>query len=263
MALPAGISTATVTVGVPVTFSGLPVRTNVTITPSAFLVHTATGHPLVNMIETATASDGVAVQFTLPHTDQAGFQDEAGNAYQNWYYTATIQYQTDKATKAPFTKVFQLATGQTTVDLDLLPGGNPAMPYSAPIAGVTSVNGQTGSVTTPTTTDADVAGFVQGAGPTATALSATYASYVSLAKNPDTLIAGAVTLDGSDRVTSAVVQWPDGTPGTLTITERHATGAVNAYSITYGSPVTKTFTQPTITRNSNGAATNVPQIVVS
>jgi len=95
------------------------------------------------------------------------------------------------------------------------------------------------------------------------ALAATFASYVNLAKNPDSLIAGAVTLDGSDQVTSAVVAWPDGTPGTLTITARHSTGAVTAYNITYGSPVTKTFTQPAITRNANGAATNVPQIVVS
>ena len=34
-------------------------------------------------------------------------------------------------------------------------------------------------------------------------------------------------------------------------------------TFTYGSPVTKTYTQPTITRNAAGAATNVPQIVVS
>jgi hypothetical protein len=94
-------------------------------------------------------------------------------------------------------------------------------------------------------------------------LNATYVGLIQAAKNPDLLIAGAVTLNGSDEVTSAAVLWPDGTPGTLTITARHATGAVNAYNITYGSPVTKTFTQPTITRNANGAATNVPQIVVS
>ena len=95
------------------------------------------------------------------------------------------------------------------------------------------------------------------------ALNATFASYVNLAKNPDTLIAGAVTVDGTDQVTSAAVVWPNGTPGTLTITARHSTGAVTNYNITYGSPVTKTFTQPTITRNANGAATNVPQIAVS
>lgn len=99
------------------------------------------------------------------------------------------------------------------------------------------------------------------------ALSATYAGkanvYAALAKNPDNLVNGAVTVDSNNLVTSAAVVWPDGTPGTLTITSRDANNAVLAYNITYGSPVTKTYTQPTITRNTAGAATNVPQIVVS
>lgn len=80
------------------------------------------------------------------------------------------------------------------------------------------------------------------------------------AKNPDLLVVGAVT---GDPLTSAQVVWPDDTPGVLTITARHATGAVTAYNITYGSPVTKTFTQPAITRATSGAPTNVPQIVVT
>ena len=184
MALPAGVSTATVTVGVPVTFSGGAVRSTITITPSAFLVHTASGHPLVNMMEETSTTDGVAAQFTLPHTDQAGFQDENGNAYQNWYYTATIQYQMGKVTKPAFTKVFQLAVGQTTVDLDLLPSGAPAMPYTAPLATVSSVNGEVGAVTVVESTDAGVAAFVQGSGPTATALNATFVRFVDLAGNP-------------------------------------------------------------------------------
>ena len=95
------------------------------------------------------------------------------------------------------------------------------------------------------------------------ALSAAYVGLIQAAKNPDLLVTGAVTLDGSDQITSAAVKWPDGSPGTLTITSRDANGAVLAYKITYGSPVTKTFTQPAITRNANGAATNVPAIVVS
>jgi len=98
---------------------------------------------------------------------------------------------------------------------------------------------------------------------TVAAGNATYASYVNLAKNPDSITTGAVTVDSNNLVTSAAVVWPNGQPGTLTITSRDATGAVLAYNITYGSPVTKTFTQPAITRNAAGAATNVPQIVVS
>lgn len=86
---------------------------------------------------------------------------------------------------------------------------------------------------------------------------------VQAAKNPDLLVTGAITLDGSNLITSAAVVWPDGSPGVLTITSRDANGAVLSYNITYGSPVSKTFSQPAITRNSAGAATNVPAIVVS
>jgi hypothetical protein len=87
--------------------------------------------------------------------------------------------------------------------------------------------------------------------------------FIQAAKNPESLVTGAITVDGNDLLTSAVVSWPDGSPGTLTITSRDANSAVLAYNITYGSPVTKTYTQPTITRNANGAATNVPAIVVT
>ena len=83
---------------------------------------------------------------------------------------------------------------------------------------------------------------------------------LQIAKNPDSIVVGTVT---GDPLVTATVIWPGNVPGLLTITERHATGAVNAYNITYGSPVTKTFTQPAITRATSGAATNVPQIVVT
>ena len=86
---------------------------------------------------------------------------------------------------------------------------------------------------------------------------------IQAAKNPDLLVTGAITLDGNDLVTSAAVKWPDGSPGTFTITSRDSTGAILAYNITYGAPVTKTYTQPAIVRNSRGAATNIPEIVVS
>lgn len=84
-----------------------------------------------------------------------------------------------------------------------------------------------------------------------------------LARTPDALIAGAVARNSDGVVTSAPVIWPDGTSGVYTTTAIDLTGAVNGYTITYGSPVTKTFTQPTITRDSSGAVTNVPAVVGS
>lgn len=98
------------------------------------------------------------------------------------------------------------------------------------------------------------------------ALSATFVPFKSLARNPDLLIKGAVTRDANGAATSAPVEWPDGTSGTYTATTVSTAfpGAVDAYTITYGSPVTKTYTQPAITRDaSTGAATNVPAITVA
>ena len=93
----------------------------------------------------------------------------------------------------------------------------------------------------------------------------TYAEYIALAGRPDLLIAGAITRDANDAATSAPVVWPNGQPGTYTATAVSAAfpGAVDAYTITYGLPVARTYTQPAVTRNANGAVTNRPAIVVS
>jgi hypothetical protein len=79
-------------------------------------------------------------------------------------------------------------------------------------------------------------------------------------KNPDLLIVGSITRNSNDVVTSAAVVWPDGTTGTFTTDTINSTfQAIDAYHITYGAT---TYYQDTITRNANGAATNVPAIRV-
>jgi hypothetical protein len=80
-------------------------------------------------------------------------------------------------------------------------------------------------------------------------------------KNPDLLIVGNITRNAAGVVMSADVVFPDGTPGIYTTLAIDTSGAVNSYQITYGTSVT--YTQPTITRDLNGAAIYVPQIVVS
>jgi len=92
------------------------------------------------------------------------------------------------------------------------------------------------------------------------------AIFPMLARNPMLLIAGNITRDANGAATSAPVVWPDGTPGVYTALALSSTfpGGVDSYKITYGtSPVLRTYTQPTITFNANGNATQVPAIVVS
>lgn len=89
--------------------------------------------------------------------------------------------------------------------------------------------------------------------------------YKLLAAEPDLLIAGVIVRDANGAATSAPVVWPDGTVGTYTATTVSVAfpGAVDAYTITYGSPLIRTYTQPAVTRDGNGAVTVRPAITVT
>lgn len=238
MALPPGVTTATLTFGAGITFSGMNLSINATFAASARLVHQASGVPLENFIESVSAIEGAQGSTVLPHTDQAGFVDEAMNAYKNWYYTATLTPVFGTQTLPARRKVFQLLSGQTLVDLDLIPEGIAATPYVAPVATVDSFNGLTGAV--------------KGA------------DYKALARDPDLLWVGAITRDADGAPTSADAVWPDGTAGLYTGTPSTAfPGLIDSYTITYGSPALITYTQPAVTRNAAGDLTNRPAITAA
>lgn len=81
------------------------------------------------------------------------------------------------------------------------------------------------------------------------------------AKDPDTLIVGALTYDVDGLLTTAAVEWPNGTPGTLTIVSRDPVSQrAKSWTITRG-PLT--YTQPTITFNGSGDPTVIPAITVA
>lgn len=87
----------------------------------------------------------------------------------------------------------------------------------------------------------------------------------ALARDPESLFAGAITRDANGAPTSAVIEWPDGVTGNYAGTASTTfPGSVSAYTVTrVGSP-TVTFTQPAVTRDaSTGNVTNRPPIVVS
>jgi hypothetical protein len=96
----------------------------------------------------------------------------------------------------------------------------------------------------------------------ATATAGAARERLALAAVPDALIFDAtITRDSNGAVTSADVLWPDGTAGTFTGTPSSAfPGALDGYAITYGA---LTYTQPTMTRDSNGAVIARPAITVS
>jgi hypothetical protein len=231
MVLPAGVTTCLVFKKAPVSFGGGSGKVYLEVTPSVRLVHTATGTPLADFIESVSPAEGGVAQILLPH-DQPGFQDEAGNAFRGWHYTARIRFEKGSDKKHLQLTTFQILEGQTEVDLSLIPSGPAALPTSAPIAAVTSINGQTGAVDT----------------------------YAQLARDPSQLFVGAVTLtDGAP--TSAAIVWPDGVIGAYTGTPSATfPGSIDAYTLTHGAT---TYTQPAVTRDASGNITNQPAIVLS
>lgn len=146
MALPPGISTGTVTFGQAVSLIGGGDTTmTIEFKPTHNVVHAATGIQLLDFAETMTLAEGVPGSITLPHTDQTGFIDSSGNAFQGWAYVATGNWRRGSETRA-FTKRFQILLGQNTIDLDLLPNGQITVPVTAPVMPVTSFLGLTGPI---------------------------------------------------------------------------------------------------------------------
>lgn len=82
---------------------------------------------------------------------------------------------------------------------------------------------------------------------------------------PDLIIVGVITRDANEAALSAGVVWPDGTIGTYTATMVSVAfpGAVDAYTITYGSPTVRTYTQPLVTRDPAGAVVIRPAVTVT
>jgi hypothetical protein len=150
VALPAGVTTATVTVGGAVSLiDGDPQSLAVTARPvlggtATHIVHAATGTVLVPLVETYTP--GATVSLTLPHVDQDGFVDGAGNEAKYWHYLLQVA-ASEGATTTQWTKLVQPLVGQASIDLDLVTDGSVTAWTSTATAGVTSVNGQTGAVT--------------------------------------------------------------------------------------------------------------------
>jgi hypothetical protein len=77
----------------------------------------------------------------------------------------------------------------------------------------------------------------------------------------------SITRDGNDAISSATVQWPDGSTGTFNTDIKNSSfpGAIDAFRVTYVPAIgaTRTITQSAVTRNANGAVIARPALVIT
>lgn len=143
--LPSDVIKTRVTWGNAQLFTGVPVETKVTLRPSHTIIHAGSGIPLVNLLSVSNTQPGTLGYVDLPVVDQLGFIDTAGDAITGWYYTfESVYYSGDR--KITLTRHIQPVTGDSEVDLDLVPTAGDVEPPIIHVVGVTSVNGQTGDV---------------------------------------------------------------------------------------------------------------------
>lgn len=147
MAIPEGITTAPVAFGKATDFTGRGVTVSIVITPSHRIVWDATGDPLVDFTSTERASAGAEASISLPHTDQPGFVDINGNPIVNWHYVAAVSESLPDQAPKRYTKMFQLPSELSELDLDRVPADVEIDPtIVVPFYPVTSVNGESGAV---------------------------------------------------------------------------------------------------------------------
>lgn len=74
----------------------------------------------------------------------------------------------------------------------------------------------------------------------------------------------SATRDDNGAIITANIIWPDGVTGTFTtdVASTDFPGAIDAWHATYASTPSKTITQPTVTRDDNGAVTAQPAITI-
>lgn len=100
------------------------------------------------------------------------------------------------------------------------------------------------------------------------------AAYINAKRFNQTLLAWAyvqafqlvsATRDANGAITTATIKWPDGTDGVFTtdVASTAFPGTIDAWHATYAGATTKTVTQPTVTRDANGAVTAQPAITIS
>lgn len=75
----------------------------------------------------------------------------------------------------------------------------------------------------------------------------------------------SVVRNDDDALVSANIEWPDGKAGTFTadVLSTEFPGAIDAWHATYAGPPAKLITQPSYTRNANGAVMTMPKITIT
>ena len=126
MTFPAGVTLCEVRLPASATWQGGASTISATLTPNRAVVHRRTNTPLAAVTGSATGPSGAGLVLLVPHGDQNGYCDAAGNSISGWGYLLEASYR--NAANVAVTVRRQVKIPRGAVYLDILS----AVDYKAP-----------------------------------------------------------------------------------------------------------------------------------
>lgn len=118
MTFPAGVTLCEVTLPASAVYQGGASAIAVTVTPTRQVFHRASNTQLAAVSGSATGPSGAGVVLLVPHGDQFGYRDAAGNSISGWEYDVLATYRDLANVAQTLRKQVRIPRG--TVSLNLL-----------------------------------------------------------------------------------------------------------------------------------------------
>lgn len=93
MTFPAGVTLCEVTLPASAVYQAGASTIELTVTPTRVLYHRATGQQLAAVSGSSTGPSGPGVVLLVPHGQQGGYRDAAGNSIGSWEYDVLATYR--------------------------------------------------------------------------------------------------------------------------------------------------------------------------
>jgi hypothetical protein len=117
VAFPDGVTLCEATFPASSAWQGGASTINATLTPTRTVFHRKSGQQLLPVAGSATGPSGAGLKLLVPHGQQSGYRDAAGNSIASWDYELLLTYKDTANVAQTLRKQLKLPRGTTSVNL--------------------------------------------------------------------------------------------------------------------------------------------------
>lgn len=135
MSFPDGVTLCSVTIPASSVWQGGASTITATLTPTRTVFHRKTGQQLLPVTGTASGPSGAGLVLLVPHTQQSGYRDAAGNSVGAWEYELLAVYRDSSNVAQTLRKQLRIPLGTTSLNLLSAVDYEPSNEFSGVIGG--------------------------------------------------------------------------------------------------------------------------------